>query len=262
MNPRIVCRLTPTSISRSKISTLFYKSTCRTVATKTPDDPYPIIGSLDLGKAPINLEDLPELRKMNPNRSPEQASTAKPNTRVQQFGRIHRIGFWQDAKSVKGQGKMNNYGLKVRATNKHVFSLYDDENLGYLGSPLAEKTLWRYLQKKQIPLWVYAQAYVGPDNAIAVVRRKCEKRLKAALYFALAEFGFDKNGRSLDEKSTKVMHGTLVLHTSVPKKIMAMEFDDIVKDLVEVLRKQVNDYMIIKGPYHYATNKDISLGGR
>ncbi|KAK4224547.1 hypothetical protein QBC38DRAFT_485180 [Podospora fimiseda] len=232
MIPRILRRFTQKFILQ-----------CRQVTTKTPGNPYPLIGALDyVPETPILPEDMPELRYLNPKTPSDDNSEAqpvRPGSKVQNFSRQHNVLFWTDAKPPRGQGKLNSHGFRIRYSKNHTFSNYDEEPLGYKPHPLTDKVLWRYLQKKKTPLWVYATAYLGPNNSIAVVRRKCAKKMKAALYFALAELGFDKNGRALKEGRKDVFQGTFFLTGYQPEKVMAAEFGVVVKDLAEVLRNEV-----------------------
>ncbi|KAK3985946.1 hypothetical protein QBC44DRAFT_334156 [Cladorrhinum sp. PSN332] len=249
MIPRILRRLTPKSLSPTPIPKHYKPPLCRTIITKTPGNPYPIIDSRR--KTTYLLpQDIPDFHYMSPKNPSYESSIAppvKPGSKVQNFGRVHNIAYWTDTKTPKGQGKINSYGLRLRSSRNHTFSNYDEEALGWLSHPLTEKVLWRYLQKKKVPLWIYATAYSGPDNSIAVVRRKCEKRMKAALYFALAELGFDKHGRALREGSKEVCQGSIVLTSSFPKKLMATDFDQIVKDLAEFLSKAVMKDLVRRG---------------
>ncbi|KAK4461121.1 hypothetical protein QBC42DRAFT_270851 [Cladorrhinum samala] len=215
-----------------------FSQSCRPMGPQTPGNPYPIIGAIDPEK-PINLPaDIPR------QNGETTEYNANPGTRVREFARRHQIRFWQDAKPAPAQGKMKEYGFKVRFSRNHIFSANDDEALGHLSHPLTEKTLYRYLHQTSTPLWVHARAWASIDNSIAVVRRYSEKKMKGALWHALARLGFDKHGRALDEQSSQVLYGTIILVSPQPKSFMATDFDVVVNDLVQLIKKHVLPQMV------------------
>lgn len=156
--------------------------------------------------------------------------------KVSRFAAESDIAFPNSLRRVRGQEKKE-YHLAMSFCDRHAFSHWHMDYLGAYEHPLTEKILHEYKQRKEAsrPLWCYTHCPgAKPFRAKAVVRHTSERVVRAALWRALREAGYDRSGRSLDG-TKKEFRGTIRIVISRPVDLLKIQFDRLVEYLTKLI---------------------------
>ncbi|KAL2128870.1 hypothetical protein VTI74DRAFT_8557 [Chaetomium olivicolor] len=157
-----------------------------------------------------------------------------PSPKVQQFANDMNITFPAALRLLAGQ-KFNDFPLRFSTCKRHTFSFYHLNYLAVYEHPLTDKMLHFYAQQKQRPLWCYVQSSSTTDSSNAVVRRSCERMVKAALFRALRAAGYDASGTQLGYAG-KGLYGTIRVFIMEPKTVLRIDFDRLVEYLTKLVK--------------------------
>ncbi|KAL2161245.1 hypothetical protein VTH06DRAFT_8465 [Thermothelomyces fergusii] len=187
---------------------------------------------------PITLEAL-GLAAHGPTQPPGHGSGATPHATqnfslsetAAKFARRENIGHPFALRILPGQ-KSKEFPIRISVSPRHTFSYYHLKYLGPFDHPLIDKMIHFYTQEKQTkPLWCYVHGFSATDGSNAVVRMSSERAVKAALFKALSDAGYDPHGKSLDG-SKQDLQGTIRVSVLEPKAIMRnLNFDGLVSYL-------------------------------
>ncbi|KAK3938421.1 hypothetical protein QBC46DRAFT_390317 [Diplogelasinospora grovesii] len=153
---------------------------------------------------------------------------------------------------IKGQN-FEKYPVRVSVCKQHTFSMYHMKYLGPTEQPLTDKFISFYAAKgrRDQPLWCYVQRNANDETRV-VVQSTAGRRVRAAFIAALRINGYDKFGRPLPQESdgeeaqraaggdrNRQLYGTIRLNVFEPKKLMQLDFQELVNYLAEHIKKRI-----------------------
>ncbi|KAI0885960.1 uncharacterized protein GGS22DRAFT_159459 [Annulohypoxylon maeteangense] len=154
----------------------------------------------------------------------KQYQISLPNQNVFSFIPISRL-------------KMNDNSCKFSIMISHIH-VFDEASIKYLDSyehPFAKSVLDMYIKKKKIPLWhkVFAHPVARPFPCKVAV-----KRIRHALFDALAYYGYDREGRKITKDESSVitnLYGTVKIACGDPKAVCNIKFADLLEQMKQVV---------------------------
>ncbi|KAI1140734.1 hypothetical protein F5Y05DRAFT_374690 [Hypoxylon sp. FL0543] len=166
-------------------------------------------------------------------------SDIQPGEHIQKFCREHNILFPSALRVLKGTRlKKNPCQLSLTGSRRHCF---DAKTLKYLDKhehPFTKSILQMYINKKSQPLWYTFRSF---DVASAFPCREAVRRLKHAFRDALADYGYDLEGRRIRTGGPSVtmdLFGTVLITCADPKAVCNIKFADLLEQ-VKVLMGNV-----------------------
>ncbi|KAI1448962.1 hypothetical protein F5Y02DRAFT_414226 [Annulohypoxylon stygium] len=187
----------------------------------------------------------------------EQYQIALPNSRVFRHLSLHHLKM-----------KDNPCKLNIMYAQGHVFEESSNKYLDKYEHPFAKSILNMYIKKKENPLWhkVFSHPMARPFPC-----RVAAKRVRHALFDALAYHGYDRDGRKIAKDASSIitaLYGTVKIGCGDPKAACNIKFADlleqlkpIVAGLETVLAKDKDGQYITTprqnkiSPYNKTTNK-------
>jgi len=138
--------------------------------------------------------------------------------------------------------KLKVFPVQISTAKKHTFS---QQHWKYFGSPehaLTDKFLSHYADRPFQPLYIYSVAAAHLEDSKAVVRNRARTRVRRAFCVALTDNGYNWLGVGISNKhNTKgtELLGTVRLRTLSPKKILLLEFPDLVSYFAELVKSSI-----------------------
>ncbi|KAI1392293.1 uncharacterized protein F4822DRAFT_390411 [Hypoxylon trugodes] len=159
-----------------------------------------------------------------------------PGPHIDAFCKKHNILLPFSTTPLKGwkQGE-NICKLRVHASEYHCMDGFSMKYLDKEEHPFTKSVLNMYLNKAKEPLWFKAVSF---PNASPFPCRAAAMRIKHAFYDALADRGYDKQGRKIQSDDFNViayLYGTVRITCADPKAACNIKFAELVEQVKPIV---------------------------